>query len=197
MTTLTGIRAKARFGDAQEAVNPTAVERSHEKTYEQRGKENYIWGALRFGMGWIFMWSFLDKLFGLGFPTSPESGWIAGGSPTFGFLNFGTAGPLAVFYQGMAGNVVADVLYMIGMLAIGLPLLFGVGVRVGASIGVLMMGLIYTAGFLPPEHNPFMDQHIIFALVLLGIATTQMDSRLGLGRVWSNSGLVKRFPFLS
>ena len=197
MTTLTGIRAKARFGDAQEAVNPTAVERSHEKTYEQRGKESYIWGALRFGMGWIFMWSFLDKLFGLGFPTSPESAWIAGGSPTFGFLNFGTSGPLADFYQGMAGNVVADTLYMIGMLAIGLPLLLGVGVRVAASIGVVMMGLIYTAGFLPPEHNPFMDQHIIFALVLLGLAMTRMDSRLGLGRVWSNSGLVKRFPFLS
>ena len=43
------------------------------------------------------------------------------------------------------------------------------------------LGLIYTAGFLPPENNPFMDQHIIFALVLLGMALTRMDSRLGFG----------------
>ena len=100
MTTLTELRGMARSRDAVESINPTTVERT-EDTHEQKGKESHIWGALRFGMGWIFIWSFLDKLFGLGFPTSPESAWIAGGSPTFGFLNFGTAvlSLLQSFYQ--------------------------------------------------------------------------------------------------
>ncbi len=97
----------------------------------------------------------------------------------------------------MAGNATADSLYMLGMLVIGLSLVLGIGVRVGAAIGVVMMGLIYTAGFLPPENNPFMDQHIIFALVLLGMALTRMDSRLGFGNLWASSSLVRRFPILS
>ena len=59
-----------------------------------------FWGLLRIAMGWIFLWAFLDKCFGLGFATGrdPETGaidfgsadaWINGGSPTEGFLSFG------------------------------------------------------------------------------------------------------------
>ena len=32
----------------------------------------YVWGALRIVFGWIFLWAFLDKLFGLGFATRPS-----------------------------------------------------------------------------------------------------------------------------
>ena len=191
MTTLTGLK------DNVISDNLASFEQIDMKAYGQVRKESYIWGALRIAMGWIFLWSFLDKLFGFGFSTSPDKAWVAGGSPTFGFLNFGTSGPLAEFYQAMAGNATADSLYMLGMLVIGLSLVLGIGVRVGAAIGVVMMGLIYTAGFLPPENNPFMDQHIIFALVLLGMALTRMDSRLGFGNLWASSSLVRRFPILS
>ena len=178
-------------------MNHTLVEQSDEKTYEQERKESYIWGALRIAMGWIFIWTFLDKFFGFGFSTSPDKAWIAGRSPTSDFLNFGTSGPLAEYYQSMVGNVVVDGLYMVGMLVIGFLLISGIGVRIATAIGVVMMALIYTAGFLPPEHNPFLDQHIIFALVLLGLAVARMDSRLGLGTLWASSSLVKRFPILS
>ncbi len=40
--------------------------------------ERFLWGILRLLMGWVFFWSFLDKLFGLGFPADPGSGWIDG-----------------------------------------------------------------------------------------------------------------------
>lgn len=51
-------------------------------------KGKYIWGLLRLGMGWIFFWAFIDKVFGLGFATATGKGWIDGVSPTFGFLKF-------------------------------------------------------------------------------------------------------------
>ena len=76
------------------------------------GASGYIWGILRIGMGWIFLWAFFDKLFGLGFATKAEGAWVNGGSPTFGFLNFASKGPLAEIYQSMAGNAVVDWLFM-------------------------------------------------------------------------------------
>ena len=38
-----------------------------------RHLDKYVWGALRIGVGWIFLWGFLDKLFGLGFATAREN----------------------------------------------------------------------------------------------------------------------------
>ena len=54
----------------------------------------YIWALPRFSLGWIFLWAFVDKLFGLGFATESGKGWIDGGSPIFGFLNFAARGPM-------------------------------------------------------------------------------------------------------
>ncbi len=162
----------------------------------EQNKIHYVWGLLRLGMGWMLFWTFLDKLLGLGFATTPEKAWIAGGSPTFGFLKFGTKGPFAEIYQGLAGNIVVDWLFMSGLLLIGLSLLFGVGVKIAGYSGALMMILIYSAGFLPPEHNPFVDNHIIYTILLVGFALTKSGHCLGFGKRWSETKLVKKYPFL-
>ena len=94
---------------------------------------NYIWSALRIGLGIIFLWGFFDKLFGLGFNTPPDQSWLAGSSPTFGYLNFATYGPFAGLMKGMAGNPVVDLLYMAGLLLIGLSLILGIGVVVAGD----------------------------------------------------------------
>jgi thiosulfate dehydrogenase [quinone] large subunit len=130
---------------------------------------DYLLVVLRVAMGWIFFWAFLDKLFGLGFATPAEKSWLSGGSPTAGFLKFGTKGPLSSFYQQIAGSAVVDWLFMLGLLFVGITLLFGVLVKLGSYVGILMMILIYSA-VLPPEHNPFLDEHIIYILVLLLIS---------------------------
>ena len=49
--------------------------------------------VLRIATGLIFLWAFLDKLFGLGYATPRRQAWIDGGSPTQGFLNSGDVGP--------------------------------------------------------------------------------------------------------
>ena len=162
----------------------------------ERNKIEYFWGLLRIALGWIFFWSFIDKLLGLGFASAPEKAWIAGGSPTFGFLKFVSRGPVAEIYQGLAGNPVVDCLYMSGLLLIGLSLMFGVGVRVAGYSGAIMMILIYSAGFLPPKNNPFLDHHIIYTILLVGFALTKSGHCLGFGKRWSETKLVKKYPFL-
>lgn len=159
-------------------------------------KGKYIWGLLRLGIGWIFLWAFIDKVFGLGFETPAGKAWIDGVSPTFGFLKFATHGPFAEFYHGLAGNPAVDWLFMVGCLLIGLSFILGIGVRIAAYAGVLMYILMYTAGFIPPKYNPFLDEHVMYPLLMIGLATVGAGKWLGFGRWWSNTGLVKKFPIL-
>ena len=155
-------------------------------------KEKTIWGLLRIGMGLIFLWAFMDKLFGLGFATTADKAWITGGSPTFGFLKFATKGPFAFFYQNMAGSAVVDWLFMLGLLFIGLTLTLGILVRFGSYIGALMLVLMYTAGFMPPENHPFIDDHIIYIIIMIGLSMTNSGEYLGLGKQWANTDFVKK-----
>ncbi len=140
----------------------------------------YVWAALRIAMGWLFFWGFLDKLLGLGFATAPESAWIRGGSPTFGFLSFGTAGPLAPVFQVVAGNPIVDFLFMAGLALVGLALLMGIGVRIAGYGGALMVLMMWLA-HLPPQNNPLIDQHIVYAILLIGFAVVRAGQWVGLG----------------
>lgn len=144
----------------------------------------YIWATLRILMGWLFFWPFIDKLFGLGFATQADRAWIRGGSPTAGFLSSGTAGPFAPIFQAMAGNPLVDFLFMAGLMLIGLALITGIGVRIagyGGAALVLMMWLAH----LPPQSNPLIDQHIVYAALLVGLATVRAGQWLGLGQLWA------------
>jgi thiosulfate dehydrogenase [quinone] large subunit len=131
--------------------------------------EKIAYLKLRFVMSLIFLWAFVDKVFGLGFSTLPERAWINGGSPTAGFLTNATRGPFSEFFQGLAGVVIIDWLFMLGLLFIGLTFLLNRYVRWGAIAGVLMMVLMWLAA-LPPENHPFLDDHIVYALVFVILA---------------------------
>lgn len=156
--------------------------------------QKYIWGLLRIGMGWIFLWSFMDKLWGLGFSTTSESAWLAGGSPTAGFLQFGTKGPFAEIFQSIANSGLVEWLFMLGLLFIGIAFLFGIGMRLAGWSGAIMLALMYLAGFIPPEHNPFFDEHLIQLLVMLGLVYSNSGRWLGFGTAWENSSFVRKFP---
>ncbi len=132
-------------------------------------KERIVLIVLRYAMSFIFLWAFIDKLFGLGFATTLDKAWINGGSPTTGFLSFGVKGPFADIFQSLGGVVWVDWMFMLGLLFIGLTLLFNRYVKWGALAGVVMMVLMYLA-LLFPENNPLIDDHIVYALVLMLIA---------------------------
>jgi thiosulfate dehydrogenase [quinone] large subunit len=155
----------------------------------------YVAAALRLSLGWIFLWAFVDKLFGLGFATPAERSWLNGGSPTKGFLANAATGPFEGFYKGIAGAAWADWLFMIGLAGIGIALMAGIAMRIASAAGALLLVLMWTA-VLPPENNPFMDDHIVYALVLVALAIVGAGRWLGLGAAWERLPIVQRFPIL-
>ena len=181
-------------------MNTATVARSYDTTTgttETRhpGVVGILAGLTRLSLGWIFLWAFLDKTFGLGFATERKDAWLEGGSPTFGFLSFGTKGPFKDAYGSIAGATWADWLFMLGLLGIGLGLVLGVMVRISAWSGAAMLVLMWTA-VLPPENNPFVDDHIVYALVLLLLAELGAGRWLGLGGWWERQEAVERNPVL-
>jgi thiosulfate dehydrogenase [quinone] large subunit len=155
----------------------------------------YVWAVARIVLGWTFLWAFLDKFFGWGFATPAGKGWIDGGEPTRGFLSGAAKGPFADFYHSIAGSGWADTLFMLGLLGIGLALVLGVGMRIAAGSGALLTIMMWTVA-LPPANNPVVDEHILYAVVLIGLALVNAGDTFGLGRWWSQQDLVKRYPFL-
>ena len=86
-------------------------------------------------------------------------------SARIGFLSFGATGPFKGTYNSIAGDAWADWLFMLGLLTIGVALVLGVFVNLAAAAGALLLVMMWTA-VLPPENNPFMDDHLIYALTL-------------------------------
>jgi thiosulfate dehydrogenase [quinone] large subunit len=160
-----------------------------------RKATRYVLAGLRLALGWIFLWAFIDKLFGLGFATPAKNAWIDGGSPTKGFLGNAVSGPFEGFYHSFAGAAWADWLFMIGLAGIGLALIAGVGMRIATTAGAVLLLAMWTA-VLPPENNPFLDDHLIYAGVLALLALTAAGDTLGLGRYWSRLPIVQRLPWL-
>lgn len=154
-------------------------------------------GVLRVMLGWIFLWAFLDKTFGLGFATAGGKAWVDGASPTSGFLTHATQGPFATAFQSLAGQPWVDWLFMIGLLLIGLALILGIGVRIACATGSLLLALMYLAT-LWPDNNPILDDHLIYIAALCVIyCTPETWDLVGFGRVWKNLGVVKKFPWLA
>jgi thiosulfate dehydrogenase [quinone] large subunit len=162
--------------------------------------------VLRIATGFVFLWAFLDKTFGLGYSTPSAKAWIHGGSPTLGFLKSVDVGPFQSAYHTMAGTWWANWLFMLGMLAVGVALIAGMGLRIAAGAGALIMAMMWFAEFPFAAHtatgaasgstNPITDYHFIYAAVLVVIATTYAGYTWGLGRWWTRLPFVQKHRWL-
>jgi thiosulfate dehydrogenase [quinone] large subunit len=163
--------------------------------------------VLRIATGFIFLWAFFDKLFGFGYATPASNGWIDGGSPTKGFLSHVAVGPLESTLHGWAGQAWADWLFMLGLLAIGISLTFGIAMRLAAAATVVMMTLMWIAEWPLARHtsageasgstNPIIDYHVIYALVAVTMASLPAaGDRWGLGRQWRQLPVVRDHRWL-
>ncbi|MCC9711314.1 DoxX family membrane protein [Streptomyces sp. MNU76] len=166
----------------------------------------YALGSLRLLTGFVFLWAFLDKTFGLGYATQSGKAWIDGGSPTKGFLGSVAVGPMESTFHSWAGEAWADWLFMLGLLGIGVALTAGVALRLAALAGTVMMALMWIAEWPPAQHlsdgspsmstNPFAEYHLVYAVVMVVLAATAAGNTLGLGRFWAGLPLVRRSPWL-
>ncbi|MDH2425379.1 hypothetical protein [Sphaerisporangium sp. TRM90804] len=155
----------------------------------------HVFAVARLALGWVFLWAFLDKLFGWGLATPAERAWLNGGSPTTGFLKGTGENTFGAFFAGLAGQPWVDWLFMIGLLGIGTALILGIGMNIAAITGGLLLVLMWAAE-LPLANNPFMDDHLVYAVVLAGLALIGAGNTLGLGEWWGRTDLVRRYPIL-
>jgi thiosulfate dehydrogenase [quinone] large subunit len=175
------------------APTPVTTPEVFETTAQKAAR--YVFAGVRIAIGWTFVWAFLDKLFGFGISTPEKSAWINGGHPTAGFLGKSATGPFAGMWNDAAGTWWADWLFMLGLAAIGTALMLGIGMRIAAVAGSLLYVLMWSV-VLHPTTNPFMDDHLIQAGVLVGLALIGAGSTLGFGKWWSQTALVRRLPWL-
>ncbi|WP_439565550.1 DoxX family protein [Microcella sp.] len=159
-----------------------------------------VLAVLRLATGFIFLWAFLDKAFGLGYSTPAERAWISGGTPSRGFLlGDAVVGPLKPVFASIASPA-SDVLFMLGMLGIGLAVMLGIGLRVSAVAGTVVLLLMYLAewpiGLGAGSTNPIVNYHVIYALSLIVIAVLHAGDTWGAGRPWKRLGIVQRAPWL-
>jgi thiosulfate dehydrogenase [quinone] large subunit len=155
----------------------------------------YLLAGIRVALGWVFLWAFLDKLFGLGHATTAAKAWVNGGSPTNGFLGSAATGPYVSFYHSIAGNGVVETLFMGSLLGLGVALILGIGLRIAAAAGWVLMVMMWSA-VLPPVSNLFMDEHLIYAAILVVLALLAAGNTLGLGRMWARTRLVQHASWL-
>lgn len=154
-----------------------------------------VLGITRLAMGWVFLWPFLDKAFGLGHETASADAWINGGRPTSGLLGNATSGPFSGMYESFAGQAWADWLFMLGLLGIGSALILGVAGRIAAGAGAVLLVLMWSA-VLPPANNPFLDDHLVYALLLVILALSHAGGTFGLAAAWEKLSVVRHHPFL-
>lgn len=166
-------------------------------------------GALslaRLSLGFVLLWAFFDKLFGLGFATCRDAAtsavsvgcsaaWAHGGSPTTGFLKFATKGPFADWYQSLAGQTWVDWLFMASLLLLGVSLVLGIFIRL-AAVGGSLLFLLMWAAMLWPENNPILDEHIVYIFLLGTIAAFARYQQFGISKRWQEMPIVRRMPWM-
>lgn len=150
--------------------------------------------VLRILLGSLFLWTFLDKTLGLGYSTTPAKSWLAGVSPTGGYLG-SLKGSLAATFHPLVGQPWVDWTFMVGMLLVGVGLVLGIALRAAAVGGSLIMALMWLTS-LPLQNHPFVDEHIIYACSLWVLSLADAGNVWGFGRAWSTHTIPKRLPWL-
>ncbi len=142
-------------------------------------KKDFLLFLLRVSMGWLLFYAGITKVL------NPQ--WSAGG-----YLQ--NAKTFSGFYQWLATPEMlpfTNFLNEWGLTLLGVALLIGAFVRWAGILGAVLMLLYYFPIFEFPyagEHSYIVDDHIIYALVLLLLAFSGAGKILGLG---------KKFPRLA
>lgn len=166
----------------------------------------------RIALGFVFLWAFFDKLLGLGFSTCRkvaedasfsidafcDKAWINGGHVTEGYLVYGgnPNSPFNDFFVDLGGQRWTDWIFMVGLLGIGLALMLGIGTKIAAWSGAAMLVFMYLTQMLPST-NPVLDDHIVYALAVLGIVYVELQRQsVGFGKVWRKLAIVQKNKWL-
>lgn len=132
---------------------------------------------LRASLGWLFFYAGLTKLIN---PNWSAAGFLSGASTFPGFFHW-LARPEIL--------PVINILNEWGLALLGVSLILGIFVRFSSFFGAILMILYYLAQlkFPYPNANSFIvDEHIIYALVLLYFIAVRA------GKTWGLDGFFRR-----
>lgn len=87
-----------------------------------------------------------------------------------------------------------DILFMAGLLLIGIALISGIATKVAAISGSLLLLMMWSATLLP-ENNPIIDDHIIYIFALMAILHGNDNQKWGLRNWWSKQVIAKNYQY--
>ena len=137
---------------------------------------------LRVGTGWLMFYAGITKIL--------DPGWSAAG-----YLNNAkTFSGLFAWFATPSVLPITNFVNEWGLTLLGVSLILGIGVRLSSILGAALMMLYYFPVLefpYPNTHSYIVDEHIIYALVLLVLAA------LRAGRTWGLENWCSRLPVCS
>ena len=150
---------------------------------KQKNMDNWIL-LMRLSMGWVFFYAGLSKII-------KEGGWTAAGY----LANL--EGPFAEIFAQMAGNSLVDWLNMLGLLAVGIAFILGIGIHIASFSGIILMLLYFFAEYpARGDYMNFIEDHIIYAIVFLGFYIFGAGKKFSLGEKFKKESWYKNSSWL-
>ena len=161
---------------------------------ENEEKGRYFLAAFRILVGWLLLWGFLDKMFGLGYKTPSGMGMIDGASPS-SFVNYVSGGIFGDLFNDIGGNLTVDIVFMAGLLILGILLIIGAVSKLTTVMTMVFMVVMFTI-HVPPEDNILIDFRIVLMIGIPAVYWLGGFDKLSISHWWCSTALVKRFPIL-
>ncbi|MDD5050720.1 MAG: DoxX family protein [Candidatus Pacebacteria bacterium] len=141
---------------------------------------------LRITMGWMFFYAGITHLLD---PNFSAGGYLAGAKTFVGFYHF-LATPSIL--------PIVNFVNVWGLTLLGVSLILGIGVRLSAKLGALLMVLYWLPlGILHPDaHSLIVDDHIIYAAGLLVLAYHNAGRAFGFQHWFSGLSIFSKYPRL-
>ena len=142
---------------------------------------------LRVATGWMMFYAGITKVLD---PDWSSAGYLQVAKTFSGFYSWMTSAsmlPLTNFVNEW------------GLTILGVSLILGIGVRLSSMLGAVLMLLYYFPILDFPYPNPhsfLVDEHIIYALVLVLLASWRAGRTMGLENWCANLPICSRFPAL-
>jgi thiosulfate dehydrogenase [quinone] large subunit len=152
------------------------------------------WALTRVSLGFVFIWAFLGDITGFARPAPATRSFLDGGGPIRDHL-LSAHGTFAALCHALAGPAYTQTIFRAALAIIGGALILGVGMRVAATAGTAILVLMWLSA-MPIATGPLLDQHLIYALVIIGLALANAGDTIGLGAWWSRRWVVRRIPAL-
>lgn len=138
-------------------------------------------------MGWIMLYAGITKVID---PNFSAAGYLQNAKIFSGFYTW-----------LMSPNILLAVNFVNewGLTLLGISLILGIGVRLSSLLGAFLMLLYYFPILQFPYPNPYsyiVDEHIIYALVLLFFAAVRAGRAWGLENWCANLPICSHFPRL-